>query len=227
MVLATSLLGGCGTPNTYGTPRTVPPGRVAHTHAVEAATVFRRQTDAGTGDTKSARESAFTSPTYIMRIGLAERLDVGLHLSNPLAPGAEAKWNFAQSDVVDAAIAPGAQWMPVNFEEDGGERSVSLVYLHAPLLVGFNLSEAVTLVVVPGMIYGIGADVTPDRVLSSGMTQTGCLGYRCCPPSCWAAQPGHLALLFPARAKRSNGIGFVFSGSNSRTNTRNCSPGSS
>ena len=65
---------GCPNPNTYGTPRTTPSGKLSHSIAVEAVGISA--TDGATGEEVSA--TAPTLPTYTLRIGLADQLDMGI-----------------------------------------------------------------------------------------------------------------------------------------------------
>jgi hypothetical protein len=138
---------GCPNPNTYGTPRTVPAGHISHSIAVEAIGAH-----AG-----GASVDLPTAPTYTMRIGAAENLDVGLRVANLTTLGADLKWNFLKGPF-DMAIAPGAQFFYYSTGTSSGSNSASAsisgTYLHLPLLLGINLTENVTLVPTVGIMYG-------------------------------------------------------------------------
>jgi hypothetical protein len=71
---------------------------VQHSIAAQAAGVFAE------GDASAI----YAPPAYTARIGLADRLDIGLRLSPP-SIGADLKWNAFQSPFFDLAIVPGAE----------------------------------------------------------------------------------------------------------------------
>lgn len=165
MILSASLLlTGCPNPNIYGTPRTVKPGKVSHTVSAEyIGWVFELREPAydefgePTGEYTSTTTSGGLPllPTYGLRLGVAEQVDVGFRLSSFTSLGTDVKYNFVRSDIVDLAIDPGLQWMNSNF---------NVFHIHVPLLVGLNLSERVTLVGTPGIMYGISTHDSEDSV---------------------------------------------------------------
>jgi hypothetical protein len=142
---------GCPNPNTFTVPRTVPAGRVQHTISVEAIGV------AG-GD-----DAAYlpAPPSYTARIGAADRIDVGIHISHMSSLGLDLKWNPVRTPGFDLAIDPGAQ----GFYIAGGGESVFIWYLHAPLLLGINPSTTTTILFTPG-ISVIGASAESDSTFS-------------------------------------------------------------
>jgi hypothetical protein len=147
--LAALWLTGCPNPNIYGTPRTVEPGRLTHTIAAEwIGYAFEETiTDEATGEQLTERNQGMLTvpPTYILRIGLAERLDMGVRVNNMASLGVDLKGNFLRSDDVDLALAPGLQWLSVGF---------NVYHVHVPLLLGVNFSETTSLVLTPGVMYG-------------------------------------------------------------------------
>jgi hypothetical protein len=164
-------LTGCPNPNTYGTPRTTPPGRVSHSIAVEAIGAH------GGGGSIDLP----TGPTYTLRVGATDNFDVGFRVANMSTLGADAKFNFLKG-AFDIAIDPGVQafYYSVGTSSSDGtsaKTSLSGAYLHLPLLFGANLSESVTLVPTIGIMYGIASSSStvssPDEnesVKASGNT---------------------------------------------------------
>src|SRR5688572_24428509 len=147
--LAAGLLG-CPNPQTYGTPRTTPSGKIQHTVALEgfhAAAKSVTTTSTGPGGTPVVREDTSTltlpmMPTYQLRVGVADRVDIGARVTNLSALGGDVKWNFVKGESVDLAVNPGVQvnYFAVN------SASIFILYGHLPVLVGFNFGESATLV---------------------------------------------------------------------------------
>ena len=142
---AAGALLGCPNPNTYGTPRTVEPGKVTHTVAAEAW--------GATGETPGGASVGGTTPappTYQARIGVADSVDIGLRLANFSSLGADVKLNPLRGNF-DLAVAPGVQWFKITV----GTASASVYYLHLPLLLGINLNEMFSIVATPGLLYSV------------------------------------------------------------------------
>lgn len=87
---------GCPSPNHYGTPRTLPPGKVAHLFAAEAA---------------AYGEGAGFGPTYGLRVGALDRVDAGVRLGMLSALGGDLKLNFERSKEFDMAIGLNVQYL--------------------------------------------------------------------------------------------------------------------
>ena len=102
------------------------------------------------------------APTFGARIGVAEGLEIGLRAPNlePLAADAKICLHKGRLDV---ALDPGLQLYYGSANGNG----FAAVYLHAPLLFGINLSERVSLVLSPGLVY---AGNTASGVVPSGVT---------------------------------------------------------
>src|SRR5688572_21795548 len=83
-LLAAPALVGCTSPNTYATARTLAPGDVTHTVAVEGIAYHGSP---GTG-------ALPLLPTYVLRVGVIERVDVGVRVGNMTELGADVKVNF-------------------------------------------------------------------------------------------------------------------------------------
>ena len=179
LVLAVGpLLTGCPNPNTYGTPRTVPKGKISHTVAAEmmgfSADVTTTSTDS-TGQTVTTTETVGGSipvaPTYQMRIGVAEPVDIGVRVANLSTLGADVKVNFLKGGF-DMAIGPGFQV----FRVGAGNTSVTMTYLHAPLMLGINLGQSVALVLTPGLMYGVGSAQSTTSGEEAATTTSGVIG---------------------------------------------------
>jgi hypothetical protein len=176
-----ALCTGCPNPNTYGTPRTTPVGRVQHTIAAEGIGLSwdqKRIVDNGDGSTseKEVSESATVPnfPTYQLRIGVAEELDVGVKLLNMSSIGADVKWNFIKGDTFDMAVVPGFQVFHFSVNDNG----YTQFYGNLPLLFGINVGESVTLVPSAGVTYSLGSATATDSNDNSAAYSDGGLWLR-------------------------------------------------
>jgi hypothetical protein len=139
---------GCPNPNLYGTPRTTPPGKIAGFAALEGIGWSVRtkpivpQNDTWVPD-RTYSDRMFVLPSFGGRVGIAPRLDLGFRLSGLSTPGADLKWNFLRTEYVDLAADAGVEWAPL-----------LATRVHLPLLVGLNFSDKVSLVLLPGAMYG-------------------------------------------------------------------------
>ena len=118
----------CPSPNTYATPRTLAPGDVSQMFAVEGLGVA--------GPPKGSFTP--TPPVYEIRVGVAERADVGVRLAHFATLGADLKLLLAKG-VVDVAIAPGASAGPVL-----GANKGLIAFATVPVLLGFNVNDTTT-----------------------------------------------------------------------------------
>jgi hypothetical protein len=173
--LATFCLG-CPNPNTYTTPRTIGSGRVSHSVAAEAWGFSVPGTSSNGGAT-TVTGTLPTFPTYTLRIGVGDFAEIGARLANASSLGADIKVNFLRSAFLDLAIDPSGQVFQFSESSGGTTSSVSVFYLHVPLLVGLNLSRSLTLVLAPGFTYGFASTAVSS---SGGQDQasgtTGALG---------------------------------------------------
>lgn len=148
--IAVVALAGCASPNLYSTPRTTPEGKLSHTVAVEAYGGTYTYVDMN-GDERTGTVFLPTLPTYQLRYGAADDIDIGLRVANMTSLAADVKFNPVRSEMFDLAIDPGVQWIHIG----GDPVSFDTIYLSAPILLGVNLSEAVTLVASPGAMYAV------------------------------------------------------------------------
>ncbi len=122
-----------------------------------------------------------TFPTYTLRVGVADRLEVGARIANMSSLGADFKWNFVKGRTFDAAIDPAFQFFHLSTgtstSTDNADSSVNVVYLHAPLLLGINFNEILSLVLTPGIAYGFAsATVQTNDARDSASGTTGVMG---------------------------------------------------
>lgn len=146
---AALLCTGCPNPQTYGTPRTTPAGKIQHNVAAEG---IGYSSDLGGG-------ALPTPPSYTLRIGVADSVDIGARLANLTSLGADVKWNFLRSESFDMAIDPSFQFFrfSASSTDSNGmltDASLSVLYLNAPLMFGINLGESVTIVPTAGITWG-------------------------------------------------------------------------
>ncbi|MDW8247731.1 MAG: hypothetical protein RMJ98_00320 [Myxococcales bacterium] len=161
------LLTGCPNPNVYGTPRTTAKGEISHTVAAEAlsirgeSTMTSTTTDAsGQPVTRTTKEDVSvtvpTFPTYQIRYGVGDEVDLGFSVRNLSSLGADVKYNPVRGKSLDLAIDPGFQFFRLSSTaSDGSSASVNVAYLHLPLLLGLNLGSSATLVLTPGGVVAL------------------------------------------------------------------------
>ena len=143
LALVGALTMGCPSPSIYGTARTIPRGTIQHTLAVEMI-----------GAAGSGYSAAIPNlPTYQLRLGLADNVDLGIRLSNLSLPGVDVKINFVRG-AFDLSIVPGVQAIYAAIGDRGG----GILYANLPLVLGFNLSRSFSLIATPGIAYGSAFD---------------------------------------------------------------------
>lgn len=157
-------LWGCPNPNLYSTPRTVSPGRFSHTVALEGYGYIGDEQIPDDPNTpvnearKERRKSYLPSlPSYLFRYGLLDNVDIGLHLHNVSSLGLDLKWNPVRG-LFDLALDPAFQYFAIAGTTNQKENIVGhLFYFHAPILLGINPSEWFSIVLTPGVSYGLKA----------------------------------------------------------------------
>jgi hypothetical protein len=199
---------GCPNPQIYGTPRTTPVGKVQHTVAVEGLgySIKYPTRTASTGESITPPSSSGTLPnlpTYALRVGVADRVDIGARVSNLTSIGADVKWNFIKGDVFDMAAVPGFQVFHISATGGNGETAgYTQFYVNLPLVFGINISDAVTVVPTAGVTWGLNsASVVADddtKAASSvdGIMLRGGLGFNFRISPKFAMQPEITVLKF-------------------------------
>jgi hypothetical protein len=153
--LALVMLTGCPNPNTYGTPRTIAPGKVQIVASLEGVGLSDTQvttTPAANGTTTQTVPYSFYAPTLPsvgVRVGVADSVDLGFRFADLSSLGVDGKFNFLRSRVFDMAVDPGVQGAYIS----AGGDSLGLFYFNLPLLLGINFSRALSLVLTPGFTY--------------------------------------------------------------------------
>jgi hypothetical protein len=159
-------LSGCPNPNTYTTPRTLDPGKVQWQLAPEVIGLTYKasngSTDANGNPIKTNVSAAWPMiPTFGMRIGVANGWEIGLRLPNGEPFGGDVKIRLRKGSF-DVALDPGVQAYYASTNGTG----FAAFYLHAPILLGINFSEKVSLVLSPGLAYAAssasGSALTPQ-----------------------------------------------------------------
>jgi len=141
----------CALPRAYQSPRTTARGQISHSLAFEVGQGFF-QDDEREEETLLAPEGQNLA-TYTLRVGLAERWEVGGSAGLSLW-ASEVKWNFLRSVLIDAAIAPRAQYFePLSFS---GDEPRTVVTLSLPAPVGFNVDRVLSFVTTPALAYAAG-----------------------------------------------------------------------
>jgi hypothetical protein len=154
-------LAGCPNPNSYTTPRTLPPGKV---QLQVAAEVLGTQFSVNDGPQQEIVLPML--PTVGARIGALEGFDVGVRLQNLDSLALDGKVRLLKGRI-DLAVDPGVQGFYSNVNGGGG---AGVMYVHLPLLVGWNVSRSVSIVASPGAVF---ADITKmDESGATGATAT-------------------------------------------------------
>ncbi len=177
MVGAAAICTGCPNPNTYGTPRTTPVGRVQHTLAAEGfGATFEQKVSDGMGGTRtrSGGGTVPNLPSYQLRIGVADTVDIGVKVLNMSSLGADVKWNFIKGDTFDMAAVPGFQVFHASSDSVG----YTQFYGNLPLLFGINVSDSVTIVPSAGVTYSLGSGAADDNDDTSAAFSDGGLWVR-------------------------------------------------
>lgn len=165
IVFAAALaLTGCPNPNTYGTARTTPPGKLSFTVAPEAwgfRTKVKTVDESGNPTTEEFSGVLPVAPTFQLRLGVVDEVDLGFRVNNLASLGFDSKINFLKGSL-DLALDPGIQWYRIEIQTASGanvvDESVNVFYLHGPLLIDINLNESVTFVLSPGVVYGFASN---------------------------------------------------------------------
>jgi hypothetical protein len=161
-----------GGTNLYAGPRTVPPGVVSHSLALDA-TVLRQ-------GSSTVAVAPSTLPTYGLRVGLAPRVDLGFRLASIFSPGVDAKAQLLRTPFVDVAVDPGVEVIPYAIVPSWFVDLGLTARADLPLVMGVNLTDRVTAILAPGMVYQWG-DTTPveciDAVAAASQLEKGwCMG---------------------------------------------------
>jgi hypothetical protein len=129
---------------------------VQHTIAAEGIGLAWDQpvatTDGAGNVTTTTRSDSATLPnfpSYQLRVGVADEVDVGVKLLNMSSLGADVKWNFIKGDTFDMAAVPGFQVFHFSVNDAG----FTQFYGNLPLLFGINVGDSVTFVPSAGVTY--------------------------------------------------------------------------
>jgi hypothetical protein len=227
---AAALCTGCPNPQIYGTPRTTPVGKVQHTAAVEGfgySVKYPTPTATAADPNPVARASqsgtAPNLPTYALRVGVHDRVDIGARVSNLTSIGADVKWNFIKGDTFDMAAVPGFQVFHISASGGNGDTAgYTQFYVNLPLVFGINLSDAVTVVPTAGMTWGnnsasvVADDGTEAASSVDGIMLRGGLGFNFRISPKFAMQPEITVLKFLNKSEDASvllylfGLGFNF-----------------
>jgi hypothetical protein len=157
-IAAALLLCGCPSPNTYTVPRTLEPGDLQLNAAAEvyafSGDVAASSSSGGMVSTSRGTGATPELPTVGIRYGLVDGVDVGARFANLDSLAGDVKIRLLRG-TLDLALDPGFQAIDVTATGSDPSQSIGVFYLHAPLLVGLNLSDTVTLVASPGFAYSI------------------------------------------------------------------------
>jgi hypothetical protein len=140
IVLLAAFLNGCPDPNSYGTPRTLTPGATQYQFALSGYVA------GANGDAQGSPGL----PSFGLRTGLVDRLDVGARLVDMTAVGADAKVNLVRGRI-DLALDPMIQAF-YGLPRATYVASVATLQFHVPLMLGINFNPTTALVLTPGFV---------------------------------------------------------------------------
>jgi hypothetical protein len=159
--LALLVLTGCPSLSTMQTPSTVPKNQIRFGIGLEG--VGYAETDGSV----TAPQTEFSA-----RYGVTDEIDFGAKL---YFLGAEvgAKFQFLRGQL-DAAIAPAGSYISItSSDSSGNEAKASVAYLHLPLLLGYNVSDRLTLGFGPKLLYVLTTGSASTSTESSSVTSDG------------------------------------------------------
>jgi hypothetical protein len=170
------MLLGCPNPNTYTTPRTIGSRHFQGGVALEGEGAYTPADPSVLAPSES--DETLMPPTWMVRVGLGDRWEIGARVANTSSLGSDVKWNFFRSRRIDLAIDPAFQVAFIRPTNNSGDATTFSFY-HLPLLVGVNLSRRASLVFTPGLSWGLasGGSIRFDNGLHAGSdARTGVVG---------------------------------------------------
>jgi len=160
-VLVVILVSGCPSLSTMQTPSTVPKNHVRVGIGLE-----------GVGYSDADGSVTVPQTELNVRYGVTDEIDVGAKL---YFLGAEigAKYQLLRGQL-DIAIAPAVSYISIVAEDStGAESKATVAYLHLPLLLGYNVSDRVTLGFGPKVLYTVASGAASSGSSSSSVTSDG------------------------------------------------------
>jgi hypothetical protein len=147
-LVAALLLPGCPDPNLYTTPRTLDPGDVQFQIAPELIVVDNPPpVSLAPGTTVYPGRTSFPMATFGARVGVLDGFEFGMR-DNFGGLAMDAKVRLLKGRL-DVALDPGFQMM---YAADG-----SPIYFQAPVLLGVNVWDWLSVVLSPGFAYATAA----------------------------------------------------------------------
>ena len=160
-------LTGCHSANSYAVARTLSPGQVSGTLALEGYQI-QRTSHLTTGEPFPQRKSesnAFILPTGMISYGASRRVEVRGSLRDLYSLGLDVKVQFLRGPVA-MAVMPGGQVNP----------RVAMATL--PLLIDLRVDDWLTFVVSPGLAAGARLDSSATTAQPDGLYGQIGLGVR-------------------------------------------------
>ena len=159
------VLCGCPNPNAYTVPRTLEPGEHQWDVSAEGYGFTTKLTKAASGSSPASTTHAVgvtpMLPSFGIRYGLADGIDFGARIENFFSLAGDLKFRLVKGSV-DLAVDPGAQAIYATVSTSSGpSEAAGVFYLHAPLLIGININDLVTIVAAPGIAYSITTNAIP------------------------------------------------------------------
>lgn len=169
---ASLCLTACPNPNLYQTARTTPKGKLSYSIAAEAlgfqAETSQEDSDGNITKVETNHEVPLP-PTFMLRYGASDDVDLGFHVYNLVSPGFDAKFNFLK-DAVDLALAPGVQV----YRGSAGDTDFTVLYGHLPLILDLNFDSSISMVLAPGITYARSSiDTSTDDLLTDINSNSG------------------------------------------------------
>lgn len=160
-LLLSSMTGACAMPSQVRAPRTLEKGRFEHAIGLQRAAsgVILAAADADNIGNKFGRPSRSDpkplTPTYSLRVGLLDDLEFGVKASM-LSLGLEGTYQLVESRLFDLAVGLDLGWVPMPVHPDRelqDTRDSSRASVAAPLLLGLNVLEELTIIALAAPVY--------------------------------------------------------------------------
>lgn len=186
LVLSLPLVG-CINAQTYGTPRTLGPGKIQTTVGLDAQLHSSKNLKPAmeedeNGDLVESTDqmarvrskviAAPLLPSVGVRIGAVEGFDVGLRLSSGSGIDLNGKVNFLRTRYFDMAVMPGVQFVRASGDNSPfSDGSAQAFFLHVPILMGINVTPTSTVLLNTGGAYLKAPGDVEDAVKASEVYQ--------------------------------------------------------
>jgi hypothetical protein len=153
------LLAGCAMPAQVRAPRTLEAGRVEHTIGLQRSQLAVELAGSNAEETYDRTEWGPLTPTYALRMGITDRLELGARASMGSA-GVEGTMQLLESRYLDLALGVDVGWNPLPVVPPRYEQALkdeTGIAASLPLLLGWNVSQDLTVIALGAPVYSADA----------------------------------------------------------------------